>query len=106
MNRVAFVLLITAGVFWNIAAGEPYANHARLELSAVDAHAIRPPFCLALAHACHGRDAKGERIRTAGGCSDACRSNYNQCMRACDGARSCSEQCKRNYEGCMDGCKD
>ena len=46
-----------------------------------------------------------EHIKLAGGCSDACKYNYDQCMRGCDGAESCGNQCQRNYDGCMGGCR-
>lgn len=46
-----------------------------------------------------------DHIKLAGGCSDACKWNYDQCMRGCDGAESCGNQCQRNYEGCMGGCR-
>jgi hypothetical protein len=46
------------------------------------------------------------QIILAGGCSDACQSNYNQCMRGCDGATQCGQQCRRNYDGCKAGCRD
>jgi hypothetical protein len=46
-----------------------------------------------------------DNIKLAGGCSDACKYNYDQCMRGCDGAGSCGNQCQRNYEGCMGGCR-
>ena len=37
----------------------------------------------------------------ADGHSDACKANYDQCMKACDGMTSCSNQCQTNYNGCM-----
>jgi hypothetical protein len=30
-----------------------------------------------------------------------CKANYDQCMKACDGATSCSNQCLVNYNGCL-----
>ncbi len=44
-------------------------------------------------------------IKLAGGCPDACKWNYDQCMKGCAGATSCSDQCQRNYEGCISGCR-
>jgi hypothetical protein len=35
------------------------------------------------------------------GSPEVCLSNYNQCMRGCDGMQSCSNQCQRNYQGCL-----
>jgi hypothetical protein len=30
-----------------------------------------------------------------------CKANYDNCIRACDGATSCSNQCLVNYNGCL-----
>jgi len=40
-------------------------------------------------------------LKLADGHSDACKANYDQCMKACDGMTSCSNQCMTNYNGCM-----
>ena len=40
-------------------------------------------------------------VRLADGHSDACKANFDQCMKGCSGATSCSNQCQTNYNGCM-----
>jgi len=40
-------------------------------------------------------------LRLADGHSDACKWNYDNCMKGCDGATQCSNQCRVNYDKCM-----
>jgi hypothetical protein len=112
MNQLT-ILLLALVVSGTALATEPRATQSRptkLTAALMDSRIASQGSCAISSCACSSSQddavSINQRLILAGGCSDACRSNLNQCLRGCDGAQSCSEQCRRNYDGCMSGCRD